>query len=76
MLGMLIFAPAAVAAATAPVLVRPATSDARRVIERQLAAPPRGSMAGGLSAEEAEAVQARNVAQIGTTLTTDRTKIK
>ncbi len=76
MLSILMFAPAAVAAATVPVPPRPATSDARRVIERQFASPPRTDASGGLSAEEAEAVQKRNIALIGTTLTIDRTKVQ
>lgn len=46
----------------------PLTGEARTVLERQFASPPRGGNEVGLSAEEADAVMARYIASIGTKL--------
>lgn len=61
---------AAAAAVPAPLLRNSwsPTSEARTVLDRQLRSPPRENAAGGVSPEEADAIMARYLASIGTTL--------
>lgn len=67
MFHMLLLAAAATVAPEAP-----PSGEARTVIEAQLAAPPRTDAAGGVSAEEADAIRARLIGMIGKTLRDDR----
>jgi hypothetical protein len=66
---MILLLTLAAAAATAEPPVPtplPAGGEARTVIDRQLASPPRSGTAAGLSAAEADAVMTRYIASIGT----------
>lgn len=51
-----------------PPLPLPMESEARRVIEWQLASPPREGRGGGLSPDEAEVIHRRYLESIGETL--------
>lgn len=61
-------APLLLTALAVPPLPLPLESEARRVIEWQLASPPREGRESGLSPDEAEAVHRRYLDSIGETL--------
>ncbi len=73
MLILLLSAQAAAAASSPPPPPAPVVrSEARTVMEAQLASPPRTGRAGGLTPEEADAVTAAYAASIGKRMTVDR----
>jgi hypothetical protein len=72
MLDMLLFAGIAAASAEAPAAPAAPSGEARTVIESQLASPPRSGVAAGISAEEADAIQARLIGMIGKTVGEER----
>jgi hypothetical protein len=73
MIALMILAAAPSALQTPPPPL-PMDSEARRVIDRQLASPPRSGPAAGLSPEEADKINERYLASIGARLEIDRTE--
>lgn len=77
MLTILLFAQIAAGGGHAPLVqVLPPENEARTVIERQLASPPRTGAAGGVTPQEADAVTAAYLASIGKTLTIEEPRIR
>lgn len=70
---MMILIAAAMAADTpAPATAAPLPDDARSIVERQLASPPRAGAAAGLDADEADMIYRRYIALIGEPLEPSR----